>query len=311
MANWKKITRRSFLVLGAVVAGGAAFGAYKVAEVPENPLRPGPEGTPLNPWVIINADGVTVIAPRAEMGQGISTTLAALVAEELDVDWQQVRVMHGPPAQAYFNAGIAEAASDRPNYQVASEPKSHSALLAALPKIFSLQMTGGSSGTLDGFEKMRLAGAGAREALKAAAARRLGVDAQSLKTEGGNPRVAATGDHPDELDPCLFVRRELVPGSRGSRGKGEDLFRVVVDMMTLSHCPACPRAFAVRAIHFPKIPRSTARDRAVSRGSLLSDASRSSVSQPRSFSVVGEPKISVIAFAAVEPTAWSSARRIR
>ena len=185
MANWKKITRRSFLVLGAVVAGGAAFGAYKVAEVPENPLRPGPEGTPLNPWVIINADGVTVIAPRAEMGQGISTTLAALVAEELDVDWQQVRVMHGPPAQAYFNAGIAEAASDRPNYQVASEPKSHSALLAALPKIFSLQMTGGSSGTLDGFEKMRLAGAGAREALKAAAARRLGVDAQSLKTEGG------------------------------------------------------------------------------------------------------------------------------
>ena len=65
MASWKTITRRSFLVLGAAFAGGAAFGAYKVAEVPENPLLPGPDGLPLNPWVIINGDGVTVIAPRA------------------------------------------------------------------------------------------------------------------------------------------------------------------------------------------------------------------------------------------------------
>ena len=83
MANWKKITRRSFMVLGTAVVGGAAFGVYKVTEVPPNPLHPAPGSVPLNPWVIINADGVTVIAPRAEMGQGISTTLAALVAEEL------------------------------------------------------------------------------------------------------------------------------------------------------------------------------------------------------------------------------------
>ncbi|MCU0829654.1 MAG: molybdopterin-dependent oxidoreductase [Tabrizicola sp.] len=185
MANWKKITRRSFLVFGAAVAGGAAFGAYKVAEVPENPLTPSADAIPLNPWVIINGDGITVIAPRAEMGQGISTTLAALVAEELDVDWQQVRVLHGPPAQAYYNAGFVDRMSNEPDFFLSQQPKSHNAILAAVPKIFSLQITGGSTGAIGGFVQMRLAGAGAREALKAAAAKRLGVAPETLKTEGG------------------------------------------------------------------------------------------------------------------------------
>jgi isoquinoline 1-oxidoreductase subunit beta len=185
MASWKTITRRSFIVLGAAVVGGAAFGAYKVAEVPANPLVPTPGSIPLNPWVIINADGITVIAPRAEMGQGISTTLAALVAEELDVDWTQVRVLHGPPAQAYYNAGFVERMSNEPDYKLSLADNTPNAILAAVPKIFSLQMTGGSTGAIGGFVQMRLAGAGAREALKAAAAKRLGVLPETLKTEGG------------------------------------------------------------------------------------------------------------------------------
>jgi isoquinoline 1-oxidoreductase beta subunit len=185
MANWKTITRRSFLVLGAALVGGAAFGAYKVAEVPANPLQPAAGAIPLNPWVIINADGVTVIAPRAEMGQGISTTLAALVAEELDVDWAQVRVLHGPPAQAYFNAGFVDRMSNTPDFLLSQQPKAHNAILAAVPKVFSLQVTGGSTAAIGGFVQMRLAGAGAREALKAAAARRLGVSPDTLTTAGG------------------------------------------------------------------------------------------------------------------------------
>jgi isoquinoline 1-oxidoreductase subunit beta len=185
MANWRKITRRSFMVLGAAVVGGAAFATYKITEVPANPLVPTPGSIPLNPWVIINADGITVIAPRAEMGQGISTTLAALVAEELDVDWDQVRVLHGPPAQAYFNAGFVDRMSNEPDFILSKQHKSHNPILAAVPKIFSLQMTGGSTGAIGGFLQMRLAGAGAREALKAAAAKRLGVSADTLKTEGG------------------------------------------------------------------------------------------------------------------------------
>jgi isoquinoline 1-oxidoreductase subunit beta len=192
MASWKTVTRRSFMVLGAAFAGGAAFGAYKVVEVPENPLVPAPDAVPLNPWVIINADGITVIAPRAEMGQGISTTLAALVAEELDVDWSQVRVLHGPPAQAYYNAGFVERMSNEPDYRLSLKPNGHNAILAALPKIFSMQMTGGSTGAIGGFVQMRLAGAGAREALKAAAAKRLGVAPDTLRTEGGKVIGAQT-----------------------------------------------------------------------------------------------------------------------
>lgn len=192
MASWKTITRRSFLVLGAAFLGGAAFGVYKVAEVPANPLVPGPDGMPLNPWVIINADGITVIAPRAEMGQGISTTLAALVAEELDVDWDQVRVLHGPPAQAYYNAGFVARMSNEPDFRLSQQPRSHNAILAAVPKIFSMQLTGGSTGAIGGYVQMRLAGAGAREALKAAAARRLGVAPDTLRTESGKVIGAQT-----------------------------------------------------------------------------------------------------------------------
>lgn len=192
MASWKTITRRSFIVLGAAVVGGAAFGAYKVAEVPANPLMPAVGSTPLNPWVIVNSDGVTVIAPRAEMGQGISTTLAALVAEELDVDWEQVRVLHGPPAQAYYNAGFVERMSNEPDYLLSLREGAPNAILAAVPKILSLQMTGGSTGAIGGFVQMRLAGAGAREALKAAAAKRLGVAPDTLKTEGGKVIGAQT-----------------------------------------------------------------------------------------------------------------------
>lgn len=244
MASWKTITRRSFIVLGAAVVGGAAFGAYKVTEVPPNPLVPATGSTPLNPWVIINADGVTVIAPQAEMGQGISTTLAALVAEELDVDWEQVRVLHGPPAQAYYNAGLVERMSNEPDFQLSLRHTSHNAILAAMPKIFSLQMTGGSTGAIGGFVRMRLAGAGAREALKAAAAKRLGVLPETLKTEGGKVIGAQTFTYaelaaeavslvPDDVtlrDPSTWryvgkpmARLDMVAKSTGTENFGIDI----------------------------------------------------------------------------------------
>ncbi|WP_283616620.1 P-loop NTPase, partial [Mycolicibacterium poriferae] len=80
-----------------------AVGAYAITRDPENPLDPS-EGATLNSYVIIDKDGVTVIVPRAEMGQGVQTSLAALVAEELEVPMSMVRVEHGPPAKAYANS---------------------------------------------------------------------------------------------------------------------------------------------------------------------------------------------------------------
>ena len=87
MSTLGKITRRGLLLGAVAVAGGAAFGVYHIRKPVENPLAPD-QGATLNPYVIIDQTGVTIIAPRAEMGQGVHTTLAALVAEELDVDFR-------------------------------------------------------------------------------------------------------------------------------------------------------------------------------------------------------------------------------
>lgn len=64
-------------------------------------------------------------------------------------------------------------------------------------------------------------------------------------------------------------------------------------------------------VHFAKIALRAERDRAVMRGSVLPDASLISSSQPRSFTVMGVPKTSIMAFAAVTPTDCSRDRRIR
>ena len=55
---------------------------------------------------MIDASGVTIVTPRAEMGQGVHTTLAAMVAEGMNLDLGSVRVIHGPASAAYFNAAV-------------------------------------------------------------------------------------------------------------------------------------------------------------------------------------------------------------
>ena len=98
MASLGTIARRTFLIGAAAIAGGVAVGYYYYRRPYPNPLEgelADGEAT-FNPYVKIADDNtITVVAPRAEMGQGISTSLAALVAEELDVDLAQVRVEHG------------------------------------------------------------------------------------------------------------------------------------------------------------------------------------------------------------------------
>ncbi|MFT6452759.1 MAG: isoquinoline 1-oxidoreductase beta subunit [Halocynthiibacter sp.] len=186
MSRAGKITRRGFMVAGLVVAGGVGFVAWKASETPDNPLTGIAGQATLNPWLMIGPDGPTIIVPRAEMGQGVQGTLAALVAEELDVDFASVRVIHGPPAKAYYLGGAAIGGSlSMRHYESAEKMAKYGAMLDWLPKILSLQFTGGSTSTVDAFHKMRLAGATAREALKEAAAKRYSVKASVLKTENG------------------------------------------------------------------------------------------------------------------------------
>ncbi|UWP93269.1 molybdopterin-dependent oxidoreductase [Aliiroseovarius crassostreae] len=183
MGKLKTFTRRAFLVTSTAVVGGVAFGAYQLAKTPDNPL---PEGDgALNPWVVINQDGVSAVVPHSEMGQGVMTTLAAMVAEELDVDLDAVTVLHGPAAQAYYNSALA---TDR-HYKASQDPAPNgwaASLTQAFPKLLSLQITGGSTSALDGMQQMRMAGASARATLLMAASQQLNIGLDRLRTENGH-----------------------------------------------------------------------------------------------------------------------------
>lgn len=97
--------RRAFMLGAAAVAGGIAVGYWHTQRGPFNPLSRtlAPGQLALTPYVIVDATGVTIIAPRAEMGQGVQTTLAALVAEELDLSLEDVNVESGPASDTYRN----------------------------------------------------------------------------------------------------------------------------------------------------------------------------------------------------------------
>lgn len=184
-----RIARRAFLIGSAAIVGGVAFGVWQARRPLENPLDPGPGGAALTPYVLIDREGIGIIVPRAEMGQGVHTTLAALVAEELDVDLADVRVLHGPAAQAYYNGALIHAALPFKDYALSGWQERVQDIAEVAPRLLGLQITGGSSSTIDAFDKMRHAGAVAREALKSVAAGRFGVARADLTTDKG--RVTA------------------------------------------------------------------------------------------------------------------------
>lgn len=197
MSKLGTITRRSFLGLAALAAGGIAVGYYFYRKPFPNPLEDDlAEGeASFSPFVKVAADDtITIIVPRAEMGQGVTTTLAALVAEELDVTLDAIVVEHGPAAAAYANIAMLSEAVPFPRFDQSTLAELARGGMAVLGKFLAVQGTGGSSSTVDAYEKMRMAGAAARETLKAAAAARLGVAVETLRTEDGRVIAGASGD---------------------------------------------------------------------------------------------------------------------
>ncbi|PKP85391.1 MAG: isoquinoline 1-oxidoreductase [Alphaproteobacteria bacterium HGW-Alphaproteobacteria-2] len=185
MSRLGRMTRRTFLVTSAAVAGGVAFLVRKDGQPVPNPLEPGPGETALNPWLVIDGAGVTIVTPRAEMGQGTQTTLAALVAEELDLAWEDVRVMHGPASASYYNGALLALGMPWKEYAASRWQEAAVGSTDVVARLLGLQVTGGSTAMVDGFEKMRRAGAAARIVLVQAAAARLGLAAERLRTEAG------------------------------------------------------------------------------------------------------------------------------
>jgi len=188
MSRIGTITRRAFLGVLAAGAGGVAVGYWYASRPYANPLENslGEGEATFNPYVRIGADNtIAVIAPRAEMGQGISTTLAAMVAEELNVRLDQVKIEHGPADFAYFNATMLAEGGPFAFYNDGMMAGAMRGAMGTMGKVLGLQGTGGSASARDGFDKMREAGAAARQMLVAAAAIRLGVAESELSAREG------------------------------------------------------------------------------------------------------------------------------
>ena len=180
-----KIARRTFLIGTAAIAGGVAVGYYYYKKPYDNPLEGWlAEGeTTFNPYVKVASDNtITIIAPRAEMGQGVHTTLAAMVAEELDVSLEEIKVEHGPASFAYYNDAMLPEQGPFPFFSESFAAHAMATAMQGASKFLGLQVTGGSSSTKDGFYKMRMAGCATRELLLATAAEKLNVPADKLKT---------------------------------------------------------------------------------------------------------------------------------
>ena len=156
-------SRRGFLKVSAVAGGGMmlALTVPALADAATTWLGAEQNNLPeLNAFIRIGPDGlVTIMAKNPEIGQGIKTMLPMLIAEELDVDWKDVR--------------IEQADSD--------------------PYKYGAQFAGGSFATPMNFDPQRRTGAAARQMLVAAAAQTWGCAAADCRTEAGNVHHMASG----------------------------------------------------------------------------------------------------------------------
>jgi isoquinoline 1-oxidoreductase beta subunit len=129
---------------------------------------------------------VTLITPRADKGQGAYSVQAALIAEELDIELDQVRSIPARPRPPTGTPRLPMRPPPSWRPVAAWAKGSASGLLSAVMKTIGMQITGGSTTVPDGFVKLRQAGAVARETLKLAAAQKTGASAGELRTEAGS-----------------------------------------------------------------------------------------------------------------------------
>ena len=202
------VTRRDFLRVSAIAGGGLLIASYlEPLDAAAAVGRSAAGDATLNAYIRITPDGiVTIIAKNPEVGQGVKTMLPMLIAEELDVDWTQVRIEQGD--------------LDTKNFQG--------------------QVAGGSTATPNNWLPMRRVGAAARAMLVATAAQDWGVPAAECDTAKGivSHRAskrsatygelatkAATATPPDLATVPLKDRKDF--RIIGQRVRGVDTHRIV------------------------------------------------------------------------------------
>jgi isoquinoline 1-oxidoreductase subunit beta len=184
------IKRRHLLIGGAGAAGALIVGWLAVPPrqrlLPDHALPLSAGESALNGWVKVGSDNtVTVMMSQAEMGQGAHTGLAMLLADEMDADWESVRLEQAPLDRIYNNqAAIVESMFD-PDARGFLTRATRRIARRILREIPNLAGTGGSSSVRDQWLPLREAGASARAMLIAAAARSWGVPPPQCQAAAG------------------------------------------------------------------------------------------------------------------------------
>ena len=201
MAVLENLSRRAVLLgMGAGALVLAVNLPARAQDAPEEPLKFGADAMPHgwkddpNIFVAIDPDGtVTVTVHRSEMGQGVRTSIAMAVADELEADWARVKV--------------AQAPGDEPTY--------------------GNQDTDGSRSLRHFFDPMRRAGAAARQMLREAAAAEWGVPVEEVTAENHILRHEASGREAGYGDMATRAAEGPVPAREGLVLKSPDQFRYI------------------------------------------------------------------------------------
>ena len=157
-----QFSRRDFLTTAGIAGAGLVIGfdLTGCTQPVAGPLTT----TTMNAWLRINSDdSITMLVDRSEMGQGVTTSLPMILAEELEADWSKIKIEFAPADKVYANPD------------------------------FGAQGTGGSASVKVAFTPLRQVGAAAREMLIAAAAQNWKVDAKECHAENGAVLHARSG----------------------------------------------------------------------------------------------------------------------
>ncbi len=236
MGKW---TRRGFITAGVV--GGAAL----VVGVGIRPGKrhqglsqyvAGDDETLVNTWVKIDADNkVTAIIPHSEMGQGAQTALTQMLADELDVPWDNVSFIEAPAEDGFANGplgkGFLLGDAQIPSVLVPTIDGAIQSIAGAM----HLQITGGSlSVRATGVYGMRVAGAAAREMLLEAAAAEWQKPIASLTAENG---VISDGQTEATYASFAVAAGQLTPPA-SPKLKSPDQFKIMGQSVQRHDIPA-------------------------------------------------------------------------
>jgi isoquinoline 1-oxidoreductase beta subunit len=193
-----RITRRDFLRqagvgAGALMLGCSIFSEPSLAAGPKNIVA---KGIPLTAFVAIKLNGdLIIISHRSEMGQGIRSSLAAVLADELEADWARVTVRQADADAVNFGVPFP--------YPIPGAP--------ALVKGEDAQFTENSQSMALYFMPMRLFGAGIRLVFLRAAAAKWGVDVAELKAEEQKVLHQSTGRFIEYHHLLLYATKVRLP----------------------------------------------------------------------------------------------------